>query len=140
MGLGLADGVDHEINGDFFIQLTLRNILAASPSGLSLSLSSLQGSDAYDIWGSATGCGNPCLLGTLLASNQTGTTITITDRSFPIISITAAGFSPTDTVLLEDVDVTTTTHTPEPSSAALLLIGFGALVAAGFTLGKKLIA
>jgi hypothetical protein len=40
-------------------------------------------------------------------------------------------------ILLDDLEVTT--PTPEPNSAGLLLIGLGALVAAG-TLGKKLLA
>jgi hypothetical protein len=139
LGLGLVGGDDHEISGDFFIQLNLRSILEASPSSLSLSLNSVQGADAYDVWGSTRACGTNCALGlgTLLGSHETETTFPITSRSDPFISITAADFSPTGGVLLEDVTATTSIHTPEPSSASLLLIGLVALVGAGTIMRKR---
>lgn len=128
LGLGLAAGLQGEISGNFFIQLNLTQILAAHPASVALSVDSIEGADAYDVWGSNT-LGT---LGVLLASNQKETTFTLPDLgTYKYISISAADGN----VLLDDVDVIT----PEPNSAILLLFGLVALVGAG-TLGKKLIA
>ena len=128
-GIGLTAGIVHEISGSMFIQLNLANILAASPSGITLSLGSIQSPDAYNVWGSNT-AGTP---GTLLASNQTGLSFPLADLgAFTYISISAS--APTDSILLDDVEVTTA---PEPNSATLLLYGLMAFFGVG-TLAKKL--
>ena len=127
-GLGLAMGSTgtHEISGTGFIQLNLTQILAASPSGVSISLGSIQTGDTYDVWGSNTAG----TLGTLLAANQKGLSLPLADLgTFTYISISA----PTGDVLLDDVEVTT----PEPNSATLLLFGLMAFFGVG-TLAKKL--
>jgi VCBS repeat-containing protein len=129
-GLGLlGSGPDNEISGDFFIQLSFKAIAALNPSKVTLGLNSIQvssvGSDNYSVWASNT----QGQLGTLLASNQTGTTFDITDAigTNQFISITAPGAesAPSATVLLDSVDVTipVTTPTPEIGSAFMLLTG-----------------
>jgi hypothetical protein len=135
-GLGLALGPDHEIFGTGFIQLNLAALLASVPApgevkGVSISMDSITLLDSYAIHGSNGLAGGP--LGTTITNFHTAPTFAIptSDLGFHWLNVSASS----GTVLLEDVEVTT----PEPSSAGLLLIGLGALVAAG-TLGKKLIA
>lgn len=125
IGLGIANGTDREITGTDFIQLDLQPILSNHPSSVSLVMSSIQGSDNYDVWGSNR-AGQPS---TLLLSDQTKSTFTLSDLGqFRYISISSPGDS---TVLLNAVNVAagsgtgsdTPTGTPEPGSAGMLLLG-----------------
>jgi VCBS repeat-containing protein len=132
-GLGLAGGPDNEISGNFFIQLNFKAIEGLKPSQVTLGLNSIQvssvGSDTYSVWGSNT----QGQLGTLLASNQTGSTFDITNAigTNQFISVTAPGMesAPSATVLLDSVDVTipVTTPTPEIDTAVMALTGVGML-------------
>jgi hypothetical protein len=114
-GLGLAGGLDHEISGTFFIQLDVAKLLAGH-SG-SISVDSIQGSDAYNVWGSHT-AGE---LGTELLTKQTGFSAAIPNFGHDqFISVTAAD----GTVLLDNLEV----QTPESSVLLLLGVGLAAIV------------
>jgi hypothetical protein len=129
-GVGMASGTDHEIAGSLTLQVDLQQILALHPSSITLGISSLQAGETYQIWGSNT-AGTP---GTLLASNQSGTTFNLTNDQFRFITIS----SPNASVLLDGLVATvpSSTSTPEPSSAALLLVGLAGLAGVGL-LAKK---
>lgn len=94
--------------------------------------SSIQRSETYQVWGSNT-AGSP---GTLLATNQSGTTFDLSsDSQYPYITIS----SPNGSVLIDSLVATvpsSSTSTPEPSSATLLLFGLAGLAGIG-VLAKK---
>ena len=129
-GVGMASGTDREIAGSLTLQVDLQQILALHPSSITLGISSLQPGETYQIWGSNT-AGTP---GTLLASNQSGTTFNLSSDQFRYITIA----SPNASVLLDSLvaNVSSSTSTPEPSSAALLLVGLAGLAGIGL-LAKK---
>lgn len=130
-GLGIIDGVDREISTDHWMQLNLTSIIARNPTKLSISLNSIQGPDFYDIWGSNTAG----VLGTLLASNQTGANFNLLPFAgqFNYFSITAPG----ESVLVDDLDVSTATN--EPGTLVLLVVGLFGLAYFGkkFALSHK---
>jgi hypothetical protein len=129
-GLGMASGADHEIAGSLTLQVDLQQILALHPSSITIGISSLQAGETYQIWGSNT-AGTP---GTLLASHQSGTTFNLTNDQFRFITIS----SPNASVLLDSLVATvpSSTSTPEPGSAVLLLFGLAGLAGIG-ALAKK---
>jgi hypothetical protein len=148
MGLGLAGGIDNEISNlcstcTSFISLNIGGLLASAAAkgvdvlSVTLNIDSITGIDAYHVRG---GPANNTLGNITYVAASTSPTFDVpisgpTARPFVNIATSTTGTNG-QSILLESVTVTTT---PEPSSAGLLLIGFGALVAAG-TLGKKLIA
>lgn len=119
LGLGLDNGINHEISSPEFIQINLNPLFDQNKHAIvsvTLGIDSIQGNDAYAIWGGNT----PGIPGTLLADNQTKPTFTIPDLgAFDYISITAAS----GTVLLDDINV----QTPEPASLLLLLVGMACI-------------
>ena len=131
-GVGLASGDDHEIAGNFTLQIDLQQVLALHPSSVAIGISSLQTGETYQIWGSNT-AGTP---GTLLATGQSATTFSLTnDQQYRYITIASPDGS---SVLLDSLvaAVPSSTSTPEPSSAALLLFGLAGLAGIG-VLAKK---
>lgn len=123
-GLGIAAGIDREVSGTEFLQLNLDKVFAEDfhlVKGFNLSVDSLQAGEAYDVWGSNT-AGK---LGTLLAGNQTGSSIFLPDSNskYEFISLTAANDD--SSVLLENVSVVAT---PEPSTFLLLGVGLAGLL------------
>ena len=112
-GLGLALGTHDEISRTGFIQLDLTQILTRHPSEIQVLMSSIQGDDAYDVWGSNT----QGILGAGLLSNQTKPSFTIPDLGkYDFVSIGVASGD----VLIEDITV----HTSEPSVPLMLCLGF----------------
>jgi hypothetical protein len=161
-GLGFAShfAIDHEITDlpdavasgtSSFVELNIGALLASIPAGqrlddLIIRIGSLQGADSYNlIAGDAAN-----VLGTeSIVQGSKAPSFNVPAEDFFMSTCGSLGPSPCrflnitpgghgQSILLSEVDVVTTT-TPEPSSAGLLLIGFGVLVAAG-TLGKKLLA
>jgi hypothetical protein len=132
LGTAFSGNPTHEIQGNNWIQVDISKI--AHLSGVTLSIDSIQTGDSYNIFVSST----PGTVGTdEIFRRDTDHLVTITGAEIGTNSfIDVTAFS--GNVLLEDATVSTTS-VPEPGSAGLLLIGLGALVAAG-TLGKKLIA
>jgi len=133
IGMGIANGMDREINGTSFIQLNLTQILSTSPTSLVLGVGSIQFPDAYQIWGSNTAGA----LGTMLATNQNSFTFNLSSfGKYDYISVV----SPTGTVLIDGLTVNqplaTNNSAPEPNSATLLLIGLAALASIRLA-GKK---
>ena len=134
IGMGIANGTDHEISGTSFIQLNLTQIMSTNPSSLIVGIGSIQNPDTYQIWGSNTAGA----LGTLLASNQTAFTFNLSSfGQYDYISVV----SPTGTVLVDGLTVNEPTEATrsasEPGSGALLLLGLAAL--AGIRMaGRKL--
>jgi hypothetical protein len=128
---GLGQGTGSLAQGNGFIELDITNILDARATGLTISITSLTPGSSWNVFQSNT-LGDR---GTEIASNQTALTFTLPSLGdFKFISIGRS----TGSIVLDDVDVTLPgpIHTTEPSSAGLLMIGLGALVAAG-TLVKK---
>jgi hypothetical protein len=157
VGLGLLGGIDNEISnlpvhapvGTAFVQLNIASMLAGLGGrhllGLSISMDSITERDGYSVLGGVpgSGLGDISFVHGSMSPNFTvpisnflpsGTCGLAGATPCTFINITAGGNG--QSVLLDNVQVVTT---PEPSSAGLLLIGLGALVAAG-TLGKKLLA
>jgi hypothetical protein len=146
MGLGLAGGIDNEISNlcptcTSFISLNIGAMIAAATAkgldvrSVTLSVDSLTGIDQYDVRG---GPAVNTLGNIAYVTRSTSPTFDVpisgpTARPFVNLGVGSTGTNG-QSILLESVTVVT----PEPSSAGLLLIGFGALIAAG-TLGKKLL-
>jgi hypothetical protein len=157
-GLGLVGGIEKEISNlpaavaagtVSFVQLNIGAMLAAAAAkgldieSVTLGIDSLNPPERYTVRGSngvgAIGNINYGSFGPTAGVSGTFAVPISGSTARPFINVSAHANG--ESVLLESVTVTTTsvTTTPELSSAGLLLIGLGALVAAG-TLGKKLIA
>lgn len=125
-GLGLANGVNHEISGDEFIQLNLASILARNPVFMQLEVDALHGT-TYDVYGSNTAG----VLGKLIADNVSNVDFNLTGDKYQFISIRPEHDS--GTVELEDLTVITT---PEPPTLLLFGIGLAAMLLIGRSLTK----
>lgn len=127
-GLGLAQETNHEIGKTQFLQIDISKLTADKQiEAVAIGVNSIQPGESYNIYGSnAAG-----MLGTLIAANQTDPNFVLPLAPFQFISITADSGN----VLLQDVAVTTT---PEPSTFLLLIAG--AIIAAGVSLRKKVVA
>lgn len=126
VGLGLATSNDHEINAGQSIMFDLSSLFSHNVTSLTLMLGSVTGDDSAQVCG-----GGECL--TFNSSDD--------DKSVSILSLyfamkasdssqlTITGVS--GNVLVDQIQATTTSAVPEPSS--LLLLGSGLLVMAGGT-------
>jgi hypothetical protein len=133
-----------DITGSRFIQLDITALVASGATALSVSVfRSSSGNATWNLWGSDVFGVKGRQLGPSATINHPATFSLLevpNFRNFDFISVGSGGGG----VLLADLEVTAPTPpapipATEPSSAGLLLIGLGALVAAGI-LGKKLLA
>lgn len=111
-GIGMANGVDHEINANYFLQIDLRKIFAvinlSDGIRIGIAANSLQGGDSYNVYGSNV----QGQLGTLLIGGDTWRDFTAPTEQYDFLSVTSQ-----QSVLVDDIFV----MTPEPST--LLLLG-----------------
>jgi hypothetical protein len=142
-GLGVFEGGnDRAIRGSAFIQLDISELLEAGAKSISISTSRSEptGASDYNLFGSNV-AGS---LGMRLPLNAPPATPPLTaPNSTPVPNFGQFKFISVGAVsggsLLEDLEVTTptTVTSTEPSSAGLLMIGLGALVAAGTIVRKR---
>ncbi|MGI8741516.1 MAG: PEP-CTERM sorting domain-containing protein [Bryobacteraceae bacterium] len=114
-GLGIADGADREIIGNYFIQLDFRDVKTKliNPTA-QMEIGSVQSGESYSIYGSNS-VGMP---GTVLISNGT-----LDDQFFPVPNLNQYSFysigAPSHNVLLDAVSVTGPAAVPEPGTFVL---------------------
>ena len=84
-GMGFVNCLDHEIAGNYFIQLDMSNLVAGNMKSISLPISSIQLGEGFYLWGSNT-LGTPGVM-IKTAANTTGANgadvVTFTVPNFP---------------------------------------------------------